>query len=132
MSIQLSPDERDYLKRLASRRMKPTRRQEAIALLRLAEGLPPERVADHAGIRTEEVTALAAGYAERGLPGIGLGGENAADDEPWLATIPAFRDEALFREYAEALKARRRSVGPEGGRRRDHPGSRRPEPPRGE
>jgi hypothetical protein len=30
---------------------------------------------------------------------------NAAVDEPWRATIPSFRDEALFREYTKALKA---------------------------
>jgi hypothetical protein len=40
---------------------------------------------------------------------------NAADIEPWRATIPAFRDEALFQEYAEILRERRRSVEPEEG-----------------
>jgi hypothetical protein len=28
-------------------------------------------------------------------------------DEPWRAVVPAFRDEALFQEYSEILKARR-------------------------
>jgi hypothetical protein len=37
---------------------------------------------------------------------------DAAEDEPWRATIPSFRDETLFREYTEALEARRRSVDP--------------------
>jgi sulfur carrier protein ThiS len=33
---------------------------------------------------------------------------NSAADEPWRAVVPAFRDEALFREYSEILDARRR------------------------
>jgi hypothetical protein len=41
--------------------------------------------------------------------------KNAASDEPWRATIPAFQDDDLFQEYAEALKARRRTVDPEEG-----------------
>jgi hypothetical protein len=32
---------------------------------------------------------------------------NAAGDEPWRAAVPAFRDEAISREYSEAMKARR-------------------------
>jgi hypothetical protein len=40
---------------------------------------------------------------------------NAAGDEPWRATIPAFRDEALFQEYSDILKARRHEDDPEGG-----------------
>src|SRR5437016_5321430 len=36
----------------------------------------------------------------------------ATGAEPWRATIPAFRDEDLFREYTEALEARRRSADP--------------------
>jgi len=34
---------------------------------------------------------------------------NADDDEPWRAAVPAFRDEAISREYSEAMKARRES-----------------------
>ncbi len=34
---------------------------------------------------------------------------NAAGDEPWRAAVPAFRDEAISREYSEAMKARRES-----------------------
>jgi hypothetical protein len=40
---------------------------------------------------------------------------NAVGAEPWRATIPAFQDEDLFREYTEALKARRRAEDPEEG-----------------
>jgi hypothetical protein len=38
-----------------------------------------------------------------------------AGDEPWRAAVPAFRDEALFQEYSEALKARRHDGDPEEG-----------------
>jgi hypothetical protein len=34
---------------------------------------------------------------------------NVAGDEPWRAAVPAFHDEAISREYSEALKARRAS-----------------------
>lgn len=40
---------------------------------------------------------------------------NAATEEPWRAAVPSFRDEALFQEYSEALKARRQEGDPEGG-----------------
>ena len=180
MSIHLNEEDRASLERLEKGRMKPTRRQKAIALLRLAAGLSPAEAAEHAGIPKEEVEALAIGFAESGLAGVGLGGtpqnlvrlarlgvgvrnyylpkgatladllrrskatttnqavfvdgvvaettlplrdgalvilvpqlKNAAADEPWRATIPSFRDEALFQQYTEALKARRRDLGPD-------------------
>jgi hypothetical protein len=74
MSIQLSQDERDYLEQPANRKPKPTRRQKAIALLRLAEGDPPEKAAEHAGIKKEDVAALASQFSEQGLAGVGLNG----------------------------------------------------------
>jgi hypothetical protein len=37
---------------------------------------------------------------------------NGSIEEPWRATISSFRDEELFRQYAEAVKARRRDLGP--------------------
>jgi hypothetical protein len=180
VSIHLNEEDRADLERLEKGRMKPTRRQKAIALLRLAAGLPPADAAKHAGIPKEEVEALAIGFAEGGLSGVGLGGKpqnlvrlvrlgvgvqkyylpkgatlsdllhqteattinqtlfvdgvmaeatmrlrdgalvivvphqsNAEVDEPWRATIPSFRDETLFRQYTETLKARRRDLGPE-------------------
>jgi hypothetical protein len=180
MSIHLGEEDRARLKRLEERPMKPTRRQKAIALLRLEEGLSPAKAAMHAGISKEEVEALATGFAESGLAGVGLGARpnnqvhlirpglgaqkyglptgatlaellrrsgaattdqaiyvdgvmaeetvplhdgavltivpktrNAAVDEPWRATIPSFRDEALFQQYTEILKARRRDRGPD-------------------
>ena len=77
------------------------------------------------GVTPEEALALRDGAVVSIVPRPG----HAASDEPWRATIPAFRDEDLFREYAEALKARRSSEDPGGIRRRDHPRYRRREPP---
>src|SRR5207248_1407679 len=68
-------EDRANLERLEKGRMKPTRRQKAIALLRLAAGLSPAEAAEHAGIAKEEVEALATGFAESGLAGVGLGGK---------------------------------------------------------
>jgi hypothetical protein len=75
MSIQLGQEERGYLEQLVRRPIKPTRRQKANALLRLAQGDTPEKAAQHAGIPKEEVEALAIRYAEGGLAGVGLGGK---------------------------------------------------------
>ena len=72
MSIHLNDEDRANLERLEKRRMKPTRRQKAIALLRLAEGLTARQAAIHAGIPSEEVEALAAEFAESGMAGVGL------------------------------------------------------------
>jgi hypothetical protein len=180
MSIRLSEEDRGCLERLAGRPTKPTRRQEAIALLRLDEGRSPAQAAESAGISEEEVEALAAGFAEGGLAGVGLDAEptirvqfvrtgvgvqecplpegatlaellrrlgvattdqdvyvdgvvaeeagplhdgaivmvlpqspRAAVDQPWRATIPSFRDDALFRQYADRLESRRRQLGPD-------------------
>ncbi len=76
MSIHLSDEDRANLERLEERRMKSTRRQKAIALLRLAEGLTTRQAAMHAGISKEEVEALAVEFAESGLAGIGLVGKS--------------------------------------------------------
>jgi hypothetical protein len=180
MSVHLNEEDRASLERLGKSRRKPTRRQKAIALLRLAEGLSPEKAGEHAGIPTNEVEQLATRFAESGLAGVGLSAEpknvvrlvrpglgvreyrlpkgatladllrrsrvnttnqvivvdgisfdedkplhngavvtivpqleSAAPDAPWRATIPSFRDEALFRQYTDLLKARRRDLGPD-------------------
>jgi hypothetical protein len=76
MSIHLSDENRANLERLEERWMKSTRRQKAIALLRLAEGLTTRQAAMHAGISKEEVEALAVEFAESGLAGIGLVGKS--------------------------------------------------------
>jgi hypothetical protein len=116
MSLNLNAEDRANLERLKQRRTKPTRRQKAIALLHLDEGLSPADAAVHAGMTVEEVEALAHRFAESGLAGVGLGRtlkpSNAKVDEPWRATIDSFQDDALFRQYTEILKARRRDLGP--------------------
>jgi sulfur carrier protein ThiS len=38
---------------------------------------------------------------------------NAAGDEPWRATVPSFRDEALFRQYTDLLESGRQQLGPD-------------------
>ncbi len=180
MSIHLSEEDRICLKRLEKRPMKPTRRQKAIALLRLDEGKSLAEAAEHAGIPKEQVEALAAGFAESGLVGVGLNAKSKilvkivqpglgvqeyslpegatlaellrrhgattanqivyvngliveekvllhdgavavivpqsrkiAGDEPWRATIPSFRDEALFRQYTDLLESGRQQLGPD-------------------
>jgi hypothetical protein len=61
------------------------------------------------GVTPEEALALRDGAVVTIVPRPG----DADRDQPWRATIPAFRDEGLSREYTETLKARRRSVDPE-------------------
>jgi hypothetical protein len=182
MSIHLSAEDRTCLERLENRPMKPTRRQKAIALLRLDEGQSPAQAAEYAGISREEVEALAASFAEGGLAGLGLGAKpgvlvrvvrpgirakkyrlpegatltellhrsgattvdqvvyvdgvmaeeatplhhgavvmivprlrNGAVAEPWRLTVSAFQDDALFQQYMEIMKDRRRDVEPDEG-----------------
>lgn len=181
MAIHLSEEDRARLERLEERPMKPTRRQKAIALLRLGKGSSPADAAMHAGISKGQVEALATKFAEGGLAGVGLdakprlvvrlvrpgvgvqkyclsegatledllhrsGAETTNQavyvdgvvaggamplcdgaivmivpqprigpvDEPWRATIPSFRDDALFQQYREIL-ARRRDLEPDEG-----------------
>ncbi len=104
MSIQLSPEQRGYLEQLARRRLKPTRRQKAIALLRLAEGDPTEKAAECAGMETAAVETLASDFTERGLGAIGLAG----GDEERRSRVPSLKDDALFEQYRKILKARRK------------------------
>ncbi len=73
MSIQLNDEERASLERRANAPMKPSRRQKALALLRLAEGRTPRDAAEHAGISKECVEDLAAEFAKGGLAAVGLG-----------------------------------------------------------
>lgn len=72
MSIQLNDEERASLERRANAPMKPSRRQKALALLRLAEGRTPRDAAEHAGISKECVEDLAAEFAKGGLAAVGL------------------------------------------------------------
>ena len=74
--IHLTEEDRASLEKLQERPMKPTRRQKAIALLRLADGQTASKAAMHAGISKEQVEALAEKYAESGLAGVGLAGKS--------------------------------------------------------
>jgi hypothetical protein len=103
MSIQLSPEQRSYLERLARGPIKPTRRQKALALLRLADGDTPERAAECAGIQKSDIETLASDFTERGLDGIGLGGS-----KPERLRAPSLQDDDIFEEYLKILKARRK------------------------
>ena len=58
MSVRLSSDDRRYLEKLAGRKMRPTSRQKAQALLRLDSGDPPENVSMRVGITKEELAFL--------------------------------------------------------------------------
>jgi hypothetical protein len=103
MSIQVSQEQRGYLEQVVRGRTKPTRREMAIALLRLAEGDSAEQAAQHAGIAVEEVATLASDFTERGLDGIGLGGGEAG-----AMKVPSLQDDSLFEQYRKILKARRK------------------------
>ena len=61
----------------------------------LVDGAPPE---DALPLRPGAVVTVA------------LRSGVVAGNEPWRATIPAFRDEALFREYLEVIEAGRREA----------------------
>ncbi len=102
MSIQLSPEQRRRLERLAEGRFRPTRRQKALALLRLAEGDTPESAAQYAGIHEADVETLASDFHEGGLEGIGLGGEAGS------SRTPSLQDDAIFEAYQKVLKTRRK------------------------
>lgn len=72
-------------------------------------GAPADQAVLVDGVTPEEALALHDGAVVTIVPRP----EDAAGDEPWRATLPALQDEDLYREYAEALKARRRSEDPE-------------------
>ncbi len=68
----LSSDDRRYLEKLAGRKMRPTSRQKAQALLRLDSGDPPENVSMRVGITKEELAFLVGQFANGGLEAVGL------------------------------------------------------------
>ena len=73
MTIALSQNDRKYLEKFVSRRMRPTSRQKAQALLGLAAGEAPEHVAQRVGIKKDDLAALVDQFTEEGLEGVGLG-----------------------------------------------------------
>jgi len=68
----LSSDDRRYLEKLAGRKMRPTSRQKAQALLRLDSGDPPENVSMRVGIPKEELLFLVRQFVDGGLEAVGL------------------------------------------------------------
>jgi len=76
-------------------------------LLRKSEAPTTNQVVYVDGVRTELTVPLHHGAVVMIVPQA----RNAAVDEPWRATIPSFRDEALFQQYTDVLKSRRRDLG---------------------
>jgi uncharacterized protein (DUF433 family) len=72
MANELSQQDIEILEKIAGQRMKPTRRQKAIALLDLARGMPLPEVSRHAGITKDDLASLLHRYREGGLAGAGL------------------------------------------------------------
>jgi len=72
MLVRLSSDDRRYLEKLAGRKMRPSSRQKAQALLRLDSGDPPENVSMRVGITKEELAFLVGQFANGGLEAVGL------------------------------------------------------------
>jgi len=72
MLVRLSSDDRRYLEKLAGRKMRPTSRQKAQALLRLDSGDPPENVSMRVGIPKEELLFLVRQFVDGGLEAVGL------------------------------------------------------------
>jgi len=77
-------------------------------LLRRSEATTMHQVIYVDGFMAEETVPLCDGAVVVIVPQP----RNAAVDEPWRATIDSFQDEALFQQYTEILKARRRDLGP--------------------
>jgi uncharacterized protein (DUF433 family) len=73
MPIRLTHRDRQDLEQLANRKVRPTNRQKAQALLALASGESAESVAMRVGIRKADLAALVRRFAEAGLEGVGLG-----------------------------------------------------------
>jgi uncharacterized protein (DUF433 family) len=73
MQLSLSNEDREYLEAVAHRKVQPTKRQKARALLRLASGAAPESVSMYVGITKKDLDCLVDKFRAQGLEGIGLG-----------------------------------------------------------
>jgi len=73
MTIALSQIDRQFLEKFVSRKMRPTSRQKAQALLGLAAGEAPGRVAQRVGIMQDDLATLVNHFTAEGLEGVGLG-----------------------------------------------------------
>ena len=73
MPVRLSSDDRRFLEKLVGRKMRPTSRQKAQALLLcLDSGVPFENVSMRVGITKEELEFLVHQFAIGGLEAVGL------------------------------------------------------------
>jgi uncharacterized protein (DUF433 family) len=72
MLIRLTLEDRQDLEQIANRKIQPTSRQKARALLGLAAGQSPKVVAQHVGITMKEIAALIDHFADGGLKRVGL------------------------------------------------------------
>jgi uncharacterized protein (DUF433 family) len=72
MSNWLNQEDRDILERLAGQKMKPTKRQKAVALLDFVKGVPLEEISERVGIKKGELEAILEQFQKSGLSGVGL------------------------------------------------------------
>jgi uncharacterized protein (DUF433 family) len=72
MRLQLTTEDREYLQELADRKVRPTKRQKAQALLELASGKTWQSVAMRVGINKNDLTSLVEVFQQQGLKGVGL------------------------------------------------------------
>jgi uncharacterized protein (DUF433 family) len=72
MRLRLTTEDRAYLEGIAIRKVRPTKWQKARALLGLASGDTPEKVAQDVGIRKDHLASLVDTFMQEGLKGVGL------------------------------------------------------------
>jgi uncharacterized protein (DUF433 family) len=72
VAIHLTKSEREYLERLATRKIRPTKRQKALALLDLAAGKSTVAVSQKVGISKEELASIVDIFTRSGLGGLDL------------------------------------------------------------
>jgi uncharacterized protein (DUF433 family) len=72
MQLRLTQEDREYLEEVAGRKVRPTKRQKAQALLDLSLGRTPESVSMRVGIKKDDIANLVGQFMEQGLKGVGL------------------------------------------------------------
>jgi uncharacterized protein (DUF433 family) len=72
MQLRLTTKDGKYLEEVAGRKVRPTKRPKAQALIGMALGGTPESVSMRVGIKTEDIAKLVDQFMEQGLKGIGL------------------------------------------------------------
>jgi uncharacterized protein (DUF433 family) len=72
LPVQLNDNDRRHLEVLANRKMRPTSRQKALALIRLDSGKPLLDVSQEVGIAKDELELLVSHFNQGGLKAVGL------------------------------------------------------------